>query len=68
MEIVELGLVREHQERGAGLSEATGQTDPVLPDGDQDYYQIMSHFEAQCQKCWREYEYWVARGLWPQLH
>ena len=37
VEIVELGLVGEHEERGAGLGEAPGQTDPVLPDND--YYQ-----------------------------
>ena len=40
MEIVELGLVGEHEERGAGLGEAPRQTDPVLPDNDdEDYYQ-----------------------------
>ena len=38
MEIVELGLVWEHQEGGAGLGEAPGETDPVLPEDDQDYY------------------------------
>ena len=32
MEIVELGLVREHEKGGAGLGEAPGQTHPVLPD------------------------------------
>ena len=39
VEIVELGLVGEHQEGGASLGEAPGETDPVLPEDDQDYYQ-----------------------------
>ena len=38
VEIVELGLVWEHQEGGASLGEAPGQTDPVLSEDDQDYY------------------------------
>ena len=32
VEIVELGLVREHEEGGPGLGEAPWETHPLLPD------------------------------------
>ena len=65
MEIVELGLVRKHEEGGPGLGEAPGEADPLLPEtGDEDIKRS-SHFEARCQHGSMS---GLAVGLWLQLH
>ena len=52
MEIVELGLVREHEQRGARLGESPGEADPLLPEtGDQDIQRLSSYFEAREYEC-----------------